>query len=84
MAENARRLLDCDMCVSFSGNAGPDVMEGKEVGTVFCALAVRTHTYIYECLFHGTRNEIRQQCIVFMQSEIMRMLKESEDITWKK
>lgn len=84
MAENARRLLDCDMCVSFSGNAGPDVMEGKAVGTVFCGLAVRTRTYVYECCFHGTRNEIRQQCIAFMRSEIMRMLKESEDVTWKK
>ena len=39
MAEHVRRLLDVDLCVSFTGNAGPDCMEGKPAGTVYCALA---------------------------------------------
>lgn len=48
MAEKARVLLDVDVCVSFTGNAGPDTMEGKPAGLVYCAIADRTHTKVYE------------------------------------
>lgn len=32
-------ILDVDLCVSFTGNAGPDAMEGKPVGEVYIGIA---------------------------------------------
>lgn len=83
MAKGAQRLLDCDICVSFSGNAGPDVMEEKPVGTVYFGLAIHDEIKSYVHDFVGTRNEIRQQCVAFMCTKIMEELKEREDIAWK-
>ena len=34
MCVNGKSILDVDLCVSFTGNAGPDAMEGKPVGEV--------------------------------------------------
>lgn len=66
MAEHARKLLDCDLCVSFTGNAGPDVMENKPAGRVFCALADKDNTYIYMFDLQGQRNEIREVVVMKM------------------
>lgn len=83
MAKNAKELLDCDICVSFSGNAGPDCMEEKTAGTVFCGLAIGDEVRSYECHFQGARNDIRQLCITFMRDTIIEVLKEREDNAWK-
>ena len=34
MARSARAVLDVDLCISFTGNAGPDAWEGKPAGLV--------------------------------------------------
>ena len=34
MAEQCALLMDCDMAVAFTGNAGPDVMEDKPAGMI--------------------------------------------------
>lgn len=83
MARGAQSIIDCDICVSFSGNAGPDLMEGKPVGYVYCGLAIKEELKSYACQFEGTRNEIRRQCIDFMCLKIMEEVKEREAISWK-
>jgi nicotinamide-nucleotide amidase len=40
MASGARRALRCDVALSLTGVAGPDVEDGVEVGTVFVGLAL--------------------------------------------
>mgnify|MGYP000559171954 CR=1 FL=1 len=39
MAQKTRELLESDYCVSFTGNAGPDTMEEKPAGLVYCSIA---------------------------------------------
>ena len=34
MAEQCALLMNCDMAVAFTGNAGPDVMEDKPAGMI--------------------------------------------------
>lgn len=70
MAQNGKNKLDVDLCVSFTGNAGPSVLEGKEVGLVYIGIAYHTSNVVYECHFHGSRNEIRQQCVDFAFEKI--------------
>lgn len=59
MAEKSRLLLECDCCISFTGNAGPDNLEGKPAGLVYSAVAFENVVYVYELQLHGKRNEIR-------------------------
>lgn len=75
MAVHTKTLLDCDICVSFSGNAGPDVMEGKPVGCVYCAVAYGETVKTYHLQLQGTRNEIRKQAVMRMCEEIITLLK---------
>lgn len=76
MAQKARRLLDCDVCVSFTGNAGPDVMENKPAGYICCAIALQDHVVTYEFQLHGERNEIRHQVVNEMVIKLLQILKE--------
>lgn len=63
MANNAKQLLKCDLCVSFTGNAGPNAMEGKKVGLVYIGVGLFTSISVYRYEFKGTRDEIRKQCV---------------------
>jgi len=40
MAKNAQRMFDTNIAISFTGVAGPKMLENKEVGTVWIGIAV--------------------------------------------
>ena len=61
MAEKGRKVLDVDVCVSFTGNAGPDAMEGKPVGEVYIGLAYQDEVKVYPFLLKGDRNSIQEE-----------------------
>lgn len=74
MAEKARSLLDCDICVSFTGNAGPTVMEGKPVGCVYCGIAQKDDVRTYQLQLSGDRNDIREQAVSCMVNEVIKII----------
>ncbi len=61
MAENGRDLLDVDVCVSFTGNAGPEAMEGKPVGEIYIGLSSKDGTLVFPFMLKGTRNSIQEE-----------------------
>lgn len=63
MAKGVKELYETDISISFTGNAGPDVMEGKPVGLVYIGLCYKDTTFTFEYYFEGSRNEIRKKCI---------------------
>ena len=63
MAVNLQKLFDCDIAVSFTGNAGPDVLEGKPAGSVYTCLAVRDQTYGFHDVIRRPRNEVREEIV---------------------
>ncbi|MEG0313947.1 MAG: CinA family protein [Erysipelotrichaceae bacterium] len=71
MAFNGAELLDADICVSFSGNAGPSVMENKQVGEVYCGLFCLGKMYTFSFMLKGTRNEIREEVVEKMKKNII-------------
>ncbi len=75
MAQKAKKLLECDICVSFTGNAGPAAMEGKPVGCVYCAIAYLDETIPYHFQLSGTRNEIREQVVAAMVQKLTAFVK---------
>ena len=64
MAQKGQRLLDVDVCVSVTGNAGPTCEPGgKPVGCVYIAFTYQNDTFIDRLLLSGSRDEIRNLTI---------------------
>lgn len=63
MANRGQKLMVCDYCISFTGNAGPDALEGKPVGKVYIAVSAYNQVIVTNYDLTGTREEIREQCI---------------------
>lgn len=63
MASRGARMLSTDYCVSFTGNAGPETMEGKPVGTVYIGFYCYNKVSVYHFELKGTRDEIRKECV---------------------
>lgn len=67
MAEGAVQNSLADLAVSVTGVAGPDGgSDDKPVGLVYFAVSSKNKpTKTFECQFEGSRNEVRQQSVVF-------------------
>ena len=74
MAEHTRAMMNTDLCVSFTGNAGPDVMEKKPSGLIYCAISSLTETEVFEFHFTGNRNEVREACVKEMTKRCIEFL----------
>lgn len=74
MCVNGKQILDSDICVSFTGNAGPDAMEGKPVGLVYVGILYEG-VNVYELKLKGTRQEIVKQAINFAIRKLIEKIK---------
>lgn len=64
MALGARKKLETDVAVSFTGVAGPGPSEGQPAGTVFIGLATSDDTAISRgYTFQGDRLEVRENAV---------------------
>lgn len=61
MAEQVRKLFQTDIGISFTGVAGPDRLEGEEVGTVYIGISMNEKTRAYKYQFYGDREQIRKR-----------------------
>lgn len=76
MAEQVRLLCKSTFGISFTGVAGPDKQEGKEVGTVFIGIAhEHGKTEVYPLTLSGTRNQIRDRAVKFGSYYLLKELK---------
>lgn len=76
MASQGQKMFDSDICVSFTGNAGPTAMEGKPVGLIYIGIAYdKIYTFCYE--LSGTREEITNQAILLGIDKISEILKKN-------
>lgn len=64
MASNAQKLLNVDYCVSFTGNAGPEAMEGKPVGEVYIGIAIYDKVEVYEYHLKGSRENVQKEGVI--------------------
>ncbi len=75
MASKGRVVLNVDLCVSVTGNAGPTVeSDNKPVGKVYIGVSSKDETKVYEFNFSGKRNEIRQSCVAEMVNCLISIL----------
>jgi len=64
MAERIRLLTKTDCALSTTGNLGPDVLEGKDVGLVYTAVSMYGKIFVKELRFKGERQEIKERAAV--------------------
>ncbi len=76
MAIKASEFFQSEVSVSFTGNAGPDVMEEKPIGMVFVSIRVLDKLYTYQLSLKGERDAIRKQCVDFAFQTILDKVKE--------
>ena len=66
MAFNGSKILDTDITVSFTGNAGPTVCEGdKPVWLIYISIYFEKNFYTYEKRLNLDRNAIREAAVDF-------------------
>lgn len=72
MAEGGVKAAECDLCISVTGVAGPDMEEGNPVGLVYVGCCYRDKTAgtepcfmtaVKELHLTGNREEIRKQAV---------------------
>lgn len=64
MARGGQKQLEVDVCLAFTGNAGPDANENKPVGDVYIAIAYQEVCIVEHFNFTGTRDEIREEAVI--------------------
>ncbi|MCA1030144.1 competence/damage-inducible protein A [Bacillus timonensis] len=78
LADKTRSRLNTDICISFTGVAGPSELEGNPVGKVFIGISiVNQPTKVYEYQLKGTRESIRNRTVKYGCYHLLKMLKGS-------
>lgn len=75
MCINGQKIFDTDLCISFTGNAGPDAMEGKKVGLIYIGIAYKDEVHTYEYELEGSRKQIVEQALAIGKMKISEILK---------
>ena len=76
MASHGMCLMDVDYCVSFTGNAGPDAMEGKPVGEVYIGVCCKDIIQVFKYQLSGSREDIQNQAVELGYQHLAIMLRE--------
>lgn len=64
MAENICDVMDAAIGISFTGNAGPETVEDKPVGTVYIGISdLSAERTVESFQLHGDRESIRRQAV---------------------
>ena len=61
MAEGIRKVMNADIGVSVTGNAGPGAAENKPVGLVFIGVSSDNYSAVLKNHFEGDRVSVREQ-----------------------
>lgn len=75
MALSAGRFYGAEVVCSFTGNAGPDVLEDKKVGEVYIGILIRDQITVYRLQLDGDRQKIREQCVNFAIKTLVEKLR---------
>ena len=68
MAELGRKVLNVDICVSVTGNAGPTCEPGgKPAGCFYIGVASKDGTEVKEFKKHQKRNVVRNEAVLAMR-----------------
>lgn len=64
LAKNVAHKLDANIGISFTGVAGPNKVEGKNVGTVYIGIYINGLEEVHQFKFSGEREDIRYRSTI--------------------
>jgi len=70
MAEKTRALMQTDICIAFTGNAGPTSSDQNPVGLWYMAISTEIGTVVYKYLLDLKRNELRDWAVHIAAKEL--------------
>jgi len=70
MAKIGRKFLGVDLCVSFTGSAGPDSLDGIAPGNVIIAI----NEDVYKLNIKGSREEVIKKSVDFALKKIKKFI----------
>lgn len=75
MARLGKKVLNVDVCVSITGNAGPTCEPGdKPVGCFYVGVAYNGLISVFSHQIDGTRDYIRHQAVLAMREDMLKTL----------
>ena len=79
LAKNIATTLDTSIGISFTGVAGPDTLEEKDVGTIHIGLYDKetNYSHVESCFFPGDRMQIRSRSVLKGYEMLLRYLNET-------
>ena len=75
MAIQGQKMFESDICISFTGNAGPSAMEDKPVGLIYIGISFFESIRTYCFQLNGSREQIKEQAICLGYNELLKLLK---------
>lgn len=76
MAKGGKALLNVDICLAFTGNAGPTVLDNKEKGDVYLAIVYRDLEIVEHYHIEGERENVRKESVKKAWKLLFRVLNE--------
>jgi len=75
MLKGIKNLANAEYAIAVSGIAGPTGgTEEKPVGTVYIGLKTPFSEEVFHCFFHGDREQIQEQSVVFAIEKVYEVL----------
>ena len=78
MAEGCAAVMQCDVCVSFTGNAGPAVLEGKPAGMICTAVRLPDQCLTWTDQLSGDRNAVRREIVELTAQRCLQMIENAQ------
>ena len=76
MAQSGQRMFASDICISFTGNAGPNVLEGKACGLWFACIRYRDQQFDFEFLDVMDRSALQVHAVQTMMSRLVEIIRD--------
>lgn len=76
MAKNIKNILNSDIAISFTGNAGPttDGSKKKNIGEVYIYIIYKEKEISYHLFLKGKRNKVRNDSVKFAINELLKII----------
>ena len=76
MAIRGQELFNTNISVSFTGNAGPDTLENKDLGLIYTSIKINKKLYSFKDKLSGSRNQIRKEIVEIVKDRLIKILEE--------
>ncbi len=75
MAIKTKKMFNTNICVSFTGNAGPSNLENKKIGLWYMAVCFNELSFVYEFNDNNPRNIMRENAVIKAEQIILNIIR---------